>query len=74
MAHKKVSLHTRRSADGDPIADAEILQRTINGLRGTGVALRGVYRFRSHEEAERWQIQQMALLHARRSSRISSSS
>ena len=63
--------HTRRSLGQDTVSDCETLQRTINRLRGVGIAPRGVYRFESHEEAERWQIQWMARIHARQSSKIS---
>ena len=49
------------------------IQRTLAviGDRWTLLILRdvfrGVHRFGSHEEAERWQIHQMAHIHARRS-------
>lgn len=69
-----MKVHSRRSQRDDVLADCAILQRTINRLRGVGVAPRGLYRFDSHDEAHRWQIQQMASIHARRSSKTSSSS
>ena len=52
----------------DPLLDAAILQRTINRLRGPALVPRGVYRFRSHEEANEWMLRQMASTHARQSS------
>ena len=66
-----IKIHTRRSRRQDALADCEILQRTINRLRGVGVAPRGIHRFESHEDAEQWQIHQMARIHARRSSKTS---
>ena len=63
--------YTRRSSRQNTVADCKTLQRTINRLRGVGIATRGVYRFESYEEAERWQIHQMARIHARRSSKTS---
>ena len=67
----EIKIHKRRSREQNPVADSEILQRTINRLRGVGVAPRGVFRFASHEEAERWQIRHMARIHAHRSSKTS---
>ena len=58
----------------DPILDIEILQRTINKLRGNALIRRGVYRFESFEEAEQWMIREIAATYARRSSTISSES
>ena len=74
VTRENIRVYSKRTAPGDPIVDGAILQRTINRLRGTGVAPRGVFRFQSHEEAERWQIRQLAALHARRSSKTLSSS
>jgi len=67
----EIKIHTRRSGKQNPVADSEILQRTVNRLRGVGIAPRGVYRFASHEEAEQWLIRQMARIHAHRSSKPS---
>lgn len=61
----------RRCEGGDPVRDAAILQRTINRLRGGHLVPRGVYRFRTHEEAREWMIREMARTHARRRSRTS---
>ena len=60
-----------RPEGGDPVRDSAILQRTINRLRGGALVPRGVYRFTSHEEADRWMIHQIAATHARRSSKTS---
>ncbi len=62
---------SRRPEGEDPLRDIAILQRTINRLRGHDLVPRGVYRFATHEEADRWMIQQMAATHARRSSKTS---
>lgn len=62
---------SRRLEGQDVIQDISILQRTINRLRGGDLVPRGVYRFRSHEEADAWMMRQMASTHARRSSKTS---
>ena len=62
---------SRRPEGQDTIHDITILQRTINRLRGGDLVPRGVYRFRSHEEADGWMMRQMASIHARRSSKTS---
>ena len=49
----------------DVLRDIDILQRTMNELRGCGLIPRGVYRFRSHEEADEWMMRQIAANHAR---------
>jgi hypothetical protein len=60
----------RREGD-DLLRDIDILQRTVNDLRGCGLVPRGVYRFRSHEEADEWMMRQIAANHARHSSKTS---
>ena len=65
---KRVS---RRSEEEDVVRDIAILLRTINRLRGTGLVPKGVYRFRSHEEADEWMTRQIAATHARRSPKTS---
>ena len=62
---------SRRPVGQDVIRDISILQRTINGLRGSDLVPRGVYRFSSHEEADAWMMRLMASTHARRSSKTS---
>ena len=62
-----------RRIDGDPLAEAAVLQRTLNRLRkadGLGLVPRGVYRFTSHEDADRWMTTQIATSPARRKSKI----
>ncbi len=51
------------------LRDIDILQGTINELRGCGLIPKGLYRFRSHEEAEEWMMRQIAANHARHGSR-----
>lgn len=62
---------SRRREGADLLRDVAILQRTINRLRGGALVPRGVYRFRSHEEADEWMTRQIARTHARRSSKTS---
>lgn len=51
------------------------LQRTLAAVRGTGALVpRGVYRFRSFEEADAWMTRMMARTHASLKSKISSGS
>jgi hypothetical protein len=69
-----IKVVARRKRIEDPILDIEILQRTINDLRGKALVRRGVYRFESFEEAEQWMIREIVATHARRSSTISSES
>lgn len=65
---KRVS---RRGEGEDVLRDVAILQRTVNRLRGCGLVPKGVYRFKSHEEADEWMTRQIAATHARRSSKTS---
>jgi hypothetical protein len=55
----------------DVLRDVDILQQTVNELRGCGLIPRGVYRFRTHEEADEWMMRQIAANHARHGSRTS---
>lgn len=66
-------IRERREGD-DVLRDIEILQRTVDELRGCGLVPRGVYRFRTHEEADERMMRQIAANHARHASRTSSSS
>jgi hypothetical protein len=65
---------SRRHEGEDVLADAAILQRTMNRLRGEALIPRGVYRFQSHEEADEWMIRTVAATHVRLSSKTSSPS
>lgn len=61
----------RRTDRHDPSA----LQRTLAAVRRTGSLVpRGVYRFRSFEEADAWMTRMMARTHVSRSSTTSSAS
>jgi hypothetical protein len=55
----------------DVLSDCATLQRTLIGLRGTGLVSRGVTRFATFEEADAWMKRQIVATHARRSSRTS---
>ena len=62
-----------RSNRGENVLrDVEILQRTLNRLRGVGLVPRGVHRFGAFEEAASWMTRQIMVSHARRSSKTSS--
>jgi hypothetical protein len=61
----------RRVAGGETGA----LQRTLAAVRGTGAIVpRGVYRFRSFEEADAWMTRTMARTHANLKSKTSPAS
>jgi hypothetical protein len=62
---------SRRSGPSDPVADARVLQRTMNRLRGFALVPKGVYRFHTHEEADRWMMREIVATHARLRSRTS---
>jgi hypothetical protein len=62
---------TRRIDGGAPGA----LQRTMAAVRATGAIVpRGVYRFRSFEEADAWMTRTMARTHASLKSKTSPAS
>ncbi|MES1244320.1 MAG: hypothetical protein ABUT39_22125 [Acidobacteriota bacterium] len=58
----------RRQGD-NILRDIDILQRSLNELRGCGLIPRGIYRFHTHGEADEWMMRQIAANHARRTSR-----
>lgn len=53
------------------LRDIDILQDTVNRLRGCGLVPKGVYRFQTHEEADEWMMRQIAANHARHASKTS---
>lgn len=59
----------RRQGD-NILRDIDILQRSLNELRGCGLIPRGIYRFHTHAEADEWMMRQIAANHARHTSRI----
>ena len=62
----------RRRTD---VANPRALQRTLADVRGTGVIVpRGVYRFKTFEEADAWMTRMIARTHANRKSKTSSGS
>ena len=62
---------TKRKGSDNPIEDARILQRTLNRIRKYALVPRGVYRFKTFEEADQWMIKMIARTHVRRNSKIS---
>jgi TPP-dependent pyruvate/acetoin dehydrogenase alpha subunit len=50
------------------LRDFATVQRAINRLRGPNLVRRGVYRFRTHEEADEWMTRELASTDARRNS------
>jgi hypothetical protein len=61
----------KRKIEGRPLKDAEILLRTIRRLRGDALTEKGVFRFKTHEEADRWMTKMIANIHARLSCKTS---
>ncbi len=59
-----------RREEENVLKDIDILQNTMNQLRGCGLIPKGLYRFRTHEEADEWMMRQIAANHARHASRI----
>ena len=58
----------KRRQDGSALGDQGRLARTAALLRGAaGIVPRGLYRFRTFEEADAWMIRAMARTHALRS-------
>ncbi len=58
-----------------PLEDADRLLKTAWALRGTNrLVPRGLYRFATFEEADRWMIREIAHTHAHRPSKTSSAS
>ena len=56
---------SRRDEGEDVLRDVAILQRTMNRLRGSSLVPRGIYRFESHEDADRWMMEQIVANHVR---------
>ena len=69
-----MKLVSKRSPGGRILDDTARLQRTLNRLRGPALVPRGVYRFSSFEEADRWMMSQIARSAAHLSSKTSSPS
>lgn len=58
-----------RKEGDDVLRDIDILQHTVNELRGCGLIPKGLYRFKTHQEADEWMMRQIAANHARHMSR-----
>jgi hypothetical protein len=71
MSSIRVKRVAGRREEENVLRDIDILQNTMNQLRGCGLIPRGVYRFRTHEEADEWMMRQIAANHARHASKTS---
>jgi hypothetical protein len=69
MSSIRVKRVAGRREQENVLRDIDILQDTMNQLRGCGLIPRGVYRFRTHEEADEWMMRQIAANHARHASK-----
>lgn len=49
-----------RRGGSDPLSDAAILLRTIRRLHTTPLCPKGVFRFKTFEEADEWALRMMA--------------
>lgn len=58
-----------RTGKADPIEDARIMQRTGNRLLEYAICPRGVYHFKTLEEADQWMTKMLVHMHVRRSSK-----
>ena len=65
---------SKRVPGAHVLDDVARLQRTLNRLRGRGLVPRGLYRFSSFEEADRWMMSQIAHSAAHLNSKTSSPS
>jgi len=63
-----------RHTDGQPLDDQGRLARTAAALAPGGLAPAGVYRFTSHEEADRWMLEMIRRSRERRSPKTSPAS
>ena len=70
MHDLRIKRVSRRRESEDPLRDIEILQHTVDQLRGGALVPRRVYRFDTHEEAHEWMMRQMASTHERRGVRF----
>ena len=72
MAEPQVKIVGRREIGTLPPAEADRLLRTAWALRGTDALVpKGVYRFRSFEEADEWMRRMMARTYVRQRSTTS---
>lgn len=59
----------RRSGHGDPVKDATILLRTFRRLSQAPLCPKGVWRFKSFEEADAWALKMLVRNQGPRSSK-----
>ena len=69
-----MKVFSKRKPAAHVLDDAARLQRTLNRLRGPALVRRGVYRYSSFEEADRWMMSQIARSAAHLNSKTSSPS
>ncbi|MBI4238785.1 MAG: hypothetical protein HY696_10300 [Deltaproteobacteria bacterium] len=60
-----------RTGKADPVRDARILQRTGDRLLRHALVPRGVYRFKTHKEADAWMTRMIVRTRVRRTSKTS---
>lgn len=58
-AKSSIKIHTKRHGKADPVEEARILQKTIQRLRRKGLVHKGLYHFKTHEEADAWMMKEM---------------
>lgn len=64
---EKIGKHvTKRNAPADPLLNAAILLDTISRLQGGKLFPKGVYKFSSFKEADKWALKMMASTHEHR--------
>jgi hypothetical protein len=61
----------KRQISAQSLADQGRLARTAVALRGAGLVPRGVYRFRSFDEADAWMTRMLVRSRARRNRKTS---
>lgn len=71
MEPPRVKRRPGRREGENVLRDLDILQQTLGQLRGCGLVPKGVYRFRTHQEADEWMMRQIAASHARHVSKTS---
>ena len=65
----KMKVVTKRHGPENPIEDARILQKTLNKLRGYDLVPKGVYRFKTFEDADEWMMDAIVKTHVHRKSK-----
>ncbi len=63
---RSIKIVTKRKGTVDFISDARILLKTIQQLRGKELVPKGIFCFKTFEEADEWMIKMMVNTLARR--------